>query len=148
MPVAEPILASACLCGLPCRYDGCDYVHPVVKGLYARGLAVPVCPEVMGGLPVPRAASEIRNGRVMNCLGEDVTARFYLGAGKALKMAVDGGYSLAVLKDKSPSCGSRRIYDGSFSGHLVAGAGIAARMLMDHGIIVITEYEFTGEGRS
>lgn len=145
MAVSASILASACLCGVPCRYDGRDCAHPFLRELYARGLAVPVCPEVLGGLPIPRMASEIRCGGVVNRLGDDVTASFLLGAEETLKMAVDGGHSLAVLKDKSPSCGSRRIYDGAFSGRLISGMGITAKKLMDHGIIVVTEYEFAGE---
>lgn len=147
MAVLAPILASACLCGQACRYDGGDSAHPLIQALCAKGLAVPVCPELLGGLPTPRAASEIRDGRVISCLGHDLTAQFRLGAREALEIARKAGVCLAVFKDKSPSCGSRLIYDGTFSGRLVYGSGVAARLLMEHGIQVVAEFDFAGESR-
>ncbi|HID65087.1 MAG TPA: DUF523 domain-containing protein [Anaerolineae bacterium] len=142
-------LVSACLLGICTRYDGeCCPVPRLIK-LAARGLAVPVCPEVAGGLPVPRPPAEIVGGdgravldgqaRVLTIDGKDVTEAFLAGACQALETAQCLGIRQAVLKDDSPSCGCRRIYDGTFSGHRVSGQGVAAALLQRSGIKVLSE---------
>jgi uncharacterized protein YbbK (DUF523 family) len=135
------IVVSACLAGLKCRYDGMEYSCVEVKKLVALGKAIPVCPELLGGLPVPRAPAEICNDRVMTADGNDVTVQFHEGAAIALKIALAVGCRSAILKARSPSCGSGRIYDGSFSGRVFQGDGIFAKMLKDAGIIVQTDEE-------
>lgn len=132
-------LASACLCGITCRYDGRNVPHPEIEKLCGQGIAIPVCPEVLGGLPVPRPPCEIRNGRVLNATGGDNTGAFRAGAAKTLAMAKEMGIPRAVLKDKSPSCGSSLIYDGSFSGTLISGMGVTAALLAASGIAVFTD---------
>ncbi|HBF15927.1 MAG TPA: purine-nucleoside phosphorylase [Clostridiales bacterium] len=138
----EAILISACLLGVPCRYDGASKPCSAVEELRARYRLIPICPEQLGGLPTPRPASEIGvDGRVRNRLGADVTAEYLAGAEAALRIAWENGCRLAVLKEKSPSCGSGKVYDGSFGGKLVAGDGITVRLLRKNGIRVIGERE-------
>ena len=133
------ILISACLLGCACRYDGRSKPHPLAQELARRGLAVPVCPEQLGGLPTPRAPSEQRDGRVVSADGADVTAQYRRGAEEALRLAKLYGCTAAVLKERSSSCGSGTIYDGTFSGTLTDGWGVAAALLREHGIRVIGE---------
>ena len=102
---------------------------------------VPVCPEELGGLSTPRIPSEIKDGKVINKEGEDVTAFFEKGAQKALEIARKEGVRVAILKQGSPSCGSKRICDGTFSGKKISGEGIAARKLIENGIPVFDETE-------
>ena len=137
------ILVSACLLGCACRYDGASKPHPLAQRLAERGLAVPVCPEQLGGLPTPRAPSEQRNGQVISAAGADVTAQYRRGAEEALRLARLYGCTAAVLKERSPSCGSGQIYDGSFTGTLMAGWGTAAALLRDNGIRVVGESGLT-----
>ena len=133
------ILVSACLAGEKCCYNGealrCDSVVELV----ASGRAIAVCPEVLGGLPVPRPPAEIVAGRVLTRGGADVTEQFHSGALIGLELARQAGCGSAVLKARSPSCGAGQIYDGSFSGRLIAGDGVFAAMLKAAGIRVITE---------
>ena len=135
------ILVSACLLGTPCRYDGASKPEPIVNKLEELGhCLIPVCPEVMGGLPTPRPPAEVQpDGRVVNQAGADVTAAYRSGAEQALEAAKQHGCTMAVLKEKSPSCGGREIYDGSFSRTLIPGQGIAAQLLTAHGIRVLGE---------
>lgn len=135
------ILVSACLLGCPCRYDGRGKAHPEVEKLRERGhTLVPVCPEVMGGLPTPRPPAECQpDGRVVNREGIDVTAQYHLGAEAALNIVRKQGCELAILKERSPSCGSGEIYDGTFSGTLVPGNGVTAQLLRQAGIQVLGE---------
>ena len=143
------ILISACLLGCACRYDGKSKPHPLAQELARQGLAVPVCPEQLGGLPTPREPAEIVGGdgrdvlngraRVMDRQGRDVTAAFVQGAEKALAEMQKCGVTHAVLKGKSPSCGTAVIYDGSFSGTLKPGNGVFAQKLVNEGIPVYTE---------
>jgi uncharacterized protein YbbK (DUF523 family) len=144
-------LVSACLLGICTRYDGGCFPIPCLIELAARGLAVPVCPEVAGGLPVPRPPAEIVGGdgqavldgqaRVLTIDGQDVTRAFLSGARQALETAQRLGIRQAVLKENSPSCGRRRIYDGTFSDRLVSGQGVAAVLLQRNGITVLSEEE-------
>jgi uncharacterized protein YbbK (DUF523 family) len=104
-----------------------------------RGELLPVCPEVLGGLSIPRVPCEIKDGRVYTRDGRDVTEEFYLGAKKTLEIARAAGAKRAFLKQRSPSCGCGKVYDGSFSGKIVPGDGITAALLKQNGIEVITE---------
>lgn len=138
----ESILVSACLLGEPCRYDGAAKPCDAVTALGERYRLIPVCPEQLGGLPTPRPASEIQpDGRVRNRAGADVTEAYRRGAAEALRVAEENGCRLAVLKEKSPSCGHGKIYDGSFSGVLTEGDGVTAALLTACGIRVIGETE-------
>ena len=128
------ILVSACLLGCPCRYDGTAKADPRV-----RHTLIPVCPEQLGGLPTPRLPSERREGGVFDRGGKDVTAQYRQGAEEVLRLARLYGCTHAVLKERSPSCGSGQIYDGSFSHVLVPGSGVAAELLAQNGITVLGE---------
>lgn len=137
------LIVSECLAGVPCRMDGKAKLVPGIKALVDAGEAVTACPEVLGGLPTPRAPSErLPDGRVVNKLGEDVTAAFVRGAERAMEICRANGCNGAVLKSRSPSCGKDAIYDGSFTGTCVAGNGVFAQMLLDAGVPVMTEKEF------
>ncbi len=140
----EPLLVSACLLGENCKYSGGNNALPpeLLAALEARYRLVPVCPERDGGLPTPRLPSERKGKRVLNRAGEDVTEAFRRGAQLALETARREGCRLALLKERSPSCGSGKIYDGSFSGTLIPGNGVAAALLKENGIAVFGESEF------
>ena len=135
------ILVSRCLLGEPCRYDGKSKPVLEIRELEERGhIFVPVCPEVLGGLDTPRPPAERqKDGRVVNKAGEDVTAQYISGAQQALELAKQYGCSCAILKAKSPSCGNVQIYDGSFTGALIPGQGVAAQLIAQAGIPVFNE---------
>ena len=135
------VLVSACLLGVSCRYDGQSKAYPLVEELCRRHEVVPVCPEIMGGLPTPRTPAERQGQRVVTGAGADVTAQYDRGAQQTLLLARRLGCEAAVLKEKSPSCGSGRIYDGSFSGTLTDGFGVTAQLLRREGIRVLGESE-------
>jgi uncharacterized protein YbbK (DUF523 family) len=135
---AMNILVSACLMGACCRYDAEPAPDPRVLALAARHALIPVCPEIYGGLPIPRQPCELRGGRVVGRDGEDFTGAFERGAREALKLARASGCRYAVLKERSPSCGVGRIYDGSFSGRLIPGDGVTAALLRRNGVVVLT----------
>lgn len=128
------VLVSACLLGECCKYDGGSNSNGAVMGFLRGRCAVPVCPEVLGGLPTPRVPAEIREGEVVSRDGASVDAEFRAGAARALRIAVEEGVQLAVLQPRSPSCGVREVYDGSFCGRLVRGSGVFASLLAAHGI--------------
>ncbi len=149
-----PVLVSACLLGAPVRHDAADKRahHPLLARLRAQGRVRAVCPEMAGGLPVPRPAAEIHGAggggavlaglaRVRDHQGRDVTAAFVTGAGRVLALAQHQGARLAILKQNSPSCGTRRIADGRFVGHRLPGEGVAAALLRRHGLLVFGEDE-------
>lgn len=136
------IIVSACLAGIPCRYDGRASTCPAVVDLVCRGLAVPVCPEGLAGLPTPRLPCEISGERVLRHDGEDLTEAFTLGAQRALELTLRHGCHHAIVKSRSPSCGSGRIYDGAFRKRLRDGDGLWVRLLRLHGIVVATEETF------
>ena len=143
------ILVSACLVGEPVRFDGRDTLQPDPRWdrWRAEGRLVPFCPEVAGGLPVPRPPAEIQaDGRVVDDRGADRTAAFRFGAEAALRAAREAGCALAILKEGSPSCGVNRIYDGTFSKTSVPGRGVAAALLAQHGLAVFSEAELGGVG--
>ena len=117
----ENLLISACLLGVCCRYDGESKPIMQTVALMERYHLVPVCPEQLGGLPTPREPSERRADTVVSRSGADVTAQFRRGAEQALHLARLYGCKAAVLKERSPSCGSGEVYDGTFSGRLTPG---------------------------
>ncbi len=133
------ILVSACLLGEDCKYNGGNNKNEEVIKLGEKHTLIPICPECFAGLPVPRVPSEIKDGRVYSKEGKDLTEEFFDGAEKSLYIAEETGCQLAVLKERSPSCGFGKIYDGSFSGRLINGNGIAAQLLYDHGITIFGE---------
>ena len=133
------VLVSACLMGFRCRYDGGTQRLACLDALRERHVLIPVCPEVMGGLPTPREPSEIRDGRVVSRDGRDVTEAFRRGAREAEKIARTCGCGCALLKERSPSCGLGKVYDGTFSGTLTDGDGLCDRLLADCGLRVIGE---------
>lgn len=135
------VAISACLLGAPVRYDGGSKPVPEVIELAGReGVEVlRVCPETASGLPVPRPPAEQRGGRVLLADGRDVTEEFALGSRLCEDDVVRSGARLAVLKAKSPSCGVGLVYDGTYSGRLVAGQGVFAARLDEEGICVVTE---------
>lgn len=135
------VLVSACLLGVSCRYDGQSKAYPLVDELCAHHEAVPICPEVMGGLATPRPPAERQGDRVVTKAGDDVTAQYRRGAEEVLRLAKKLGCTVAVLKERSPSCGSGQIYDGSFTGTLTLGWGVAAELLRQNGIRVLGESE-------
>lgn len=136
---STPVLVSACLAGEACRYDAGATPHPLVLRLVEQGRAVPVCPEVLGGLSVPRDPIELLGGRAICRTGRDVTSEFRDGAQAALALARKHGCRRAILKARSPSCGCGTIYDGSFTGVLIPGDGMLASLLKLNGFCVCTE---------
>ena len=130
---------SACLCGFPCRYDGKSKPDERMKALYESGKALPVCPELEGGLDTPRTPCEIVNGRILSSDGEDRTEAYHRGSERVLEICRKHSIKKAILKQNSPSCGTTHIYDGTFSGTLIEGMGVTARLLYENGI------EVTGE---
>ncbi len=144
------ILISACLIGNRCRYDGGGFDgYPELAQLVEEGRALPVCPEQLGGLPTPRPPAELQGGdgvaalaglaRITRQDGTDVTDAFLAGARETLSIARSCGATAAILKARSPSCGAKQIYDGTFSGGLKPGKGLTAAMLEAEGLTVYDE---------
>ena len=131
------IMVSACLTGENCKYNGRSNLNAKVTALTAENELIPVCPEVMGGLPVPRIPAEIVNGTVTNQAGSSVDAEFRLGAEKALRIAEREKPDLIILQSRSPSCGVKQRYDGTFSGTLTDAPGVTAELLMKNGFNVV-----------
>lgn len=141
-------LVSACLMGFPCRYNAVIQKPAPALDAVLRA-AVPVCPEILGGLGIPRLPSEVRGGagrdvlsgsaRVLNVLGEDVTGKHIDGAWKALHIGLQSGCRVAILKARSPSCGAGFIYDGTFTHTQIFGDGVFAALLRSQGFRVYTE---------
>ena len=131
------IMVSACLLGEKCKYNGGNNRNPGLLHLLSGHKVIPVCPEVLGGLPTPRVPAEIVNGVVINREGVSVDDAFRLGAKKAIEMARQEKPDLIILQSRSPSCGVKEIYDGTFSGKLVPGHGIFAEMALQAGFRVI-----------
>ena len=142
MKVAK-ILVSACLMGEKVRYDGNDNLlqHPLMQRWQQEQRLLMICPEVAGGLSVPRAPAEQIGTRIITCDGADVTAAFQRGAWRAQRLAQQQGVVMAILKARSPSCGVGQIYDGSFSRRLIAGDGVTAAALRQLGIAVFSELQ-------
>ena len=127
------ILISACLLGIRCRYDGAGKYDASIERLMEKHHLIPVCPEIYGGLPTPRAPSERAGDRVVSKEGRDVTAAFQKGAEETLALAKLFQCQYAILKERSPSCGYGEIYDGTFSGKLAKGSGVTANCLQKTG---------------
>lgn len=138
----EPLLVSACLLGYACRYDGKSVPASLPEGLSLRYRLIPVCPELAGGLSLPRPPAEISaDGEVKTKDGRSVTREYREGAARTLALARSLGCRKALLKEKSPSCGARFVHDGLFSGKTVPGRGVTASLLADNGIAVYSEEE-------
>ncbi|PRX35571.1 uncharacterized protein YbbK (DUF523 family) [Orenia metallireducens] len=145
------IAVSSCLLGEDCRYSGNNNYDRRITELLEDEEVISICPEVLGGLSTPRPPAEIQGGdgkgvlegiaRVIDKEGNDVTVSFIEGARESLALIKEHGCSLAILKAKSPSCGSRVIYDGSFSGNKKAGVGVTTALLQKEGIEVFNEEE-------
>lgn len=135
------ILVSACLLGLNVRYDGGSKFIEKLNELKVKHNLIPVCPEIFGGMTTPREASEILGNQVISKSGEDVTVNFLKGAEETLKLAQFYDCEYAILKKNSPSCGYGKIYDGTFTGRLIDGNGIAAELLARNGLKIINESE-------
>ena len=143
-PTTSKILTSQCLFGGdPVRYDGKSKAleDPIYLKWKDEGRLIPVCPEVFGGLPVPRTDAQIVADKVINRDGIDVTDAYMKGALEAVRLAKAHNVAFAVMKEKSPSCGSNQIYDGTFSGNKISGQGLAVRLLREAGIKVFSEEE-------
>lgn len=135
----KPIIVSACLAGIYCRYNGETKSHPAIVKLIKEGRGIPFCPEAHGGLPTPRQACEIRGDRIVDRDGVDRTAEFRRGAEEGLRLATMAGCEAAILKGGSPSCGKGTVYDGTFTSTRIPGNGVFAQLLMDNNIAVTTE---------
>ena len=136
------VLISACLIGQRVRYDAKQkkLLHPLIKDWTAQGILLPICPEVLGGLPTPRPAAEIQvNGKIQTEQCEDVTQAFKKGAEKTLALALQHQIKIAILTERSPSCGSSEIYDGSFSRTLIDGQGMTTNLLRKNGVLVFNQ---------
>lgn len=133
------IMVSACLLGENCKYNGGNNFNKEVLDYLKGHEVIPVCPEVSGGLAVPRAPSEIVDGIVRTNDGRNVDLEFKTGAEIELKKALDEAVDLVILKSRSPSCGVKQIYDGTFSGRLIEGQGIFAKLLLENAFRVIDE---------
>ena len=130
-------MVSACLTGENCKYNGGNNLSQKVMDLLKNNTVITICPEVMGGLPTPRVPAEIVSGEVINRDGISVDREYHAGAEKALKIAQQEQPDLIVLQSRSPSCGVKQRYDGSFSGRLVSGSGITAELLIRNGFRVL-----------
>jgi uncharacterized protein YbbK (DUF523 family) len=141
-------IVSACLIGVNCNFERKNWLNPKLLEEFKKGSLFPVCPEVLGGLPVPRTPAEIQKGdgtdvlngdaKVVNEKGSDVTDHFLKGAQETLKIAKAIGAKEALLIEKSPSCGCGKIFDGTFSEKFIAGDGVTAALLKKNGIKVTT----------
>lgn len=135
-------LVSACLLGVNCKYNGGNNECRTLKTFLVNQEYVSVCPEVLGGLPTPRACAEIHKGRVITCENNDVSEQFEQGAEKALAIAQTEQIDLAIVQSRSPSCGKGMRYSGNFDGKLVEGDGIFVQKLEQTGIAVMDIEEF------
>jgi len=145
------ILVSGCLSGNNSFYNGKSKVCIPIKKFVKQNKAIPVCPELLGGLTIPRERSEIKGGtgrdvlakkcKVITKSGKDVTANFIAGAEAVLSLAKKYNIKKAILKSRSPACGCDKIYDGSFTGKIIKGDGVTCALLKRNGIKVINEYQ-------
>jgi uncharacterized protein YbbK (DUF523 family) len=148
-------LVNACLVGINCNYVGENKLNQKLFEEFVKGNLYPVCPEVLGDLPVPRPPAEIKYGsgldvlnnrvKVINPNGNDVSKNFIRGAYSVLQIAKAINAKEAILKSNSPSCGCGKIYDGTFSRNLVDGDGVTTALLKENGIKVFNENNFEGE---
>lgn len=136
----ENLLVSACLLGMNVKYNGGNNYNPKIIELMKYYNLIPICPEVLGGLSTPRVPSEIKDNKVINKLGKDVTLNFETGALISLNKAKELNIHKALLKDKSPSCGILS-YDGTFTSRIIARPGITTKLFLENNIIVYSEDE-------
>ncbi len=136
------IAVSACLLGFDCRYDGKNCYFARIEELKKKHTIIPVCTEQMGGLPTPRVPSEIIGDKVITKTGIDVTENYSRGREMALSAALMNDVHFALFKQKSPSCGKGKIYDGTFTGRIIEGNGVTASLFLENGIQVFSEEEF------
>ena len=133
------ILVSACLVGKNTKYNGKNnYNEAVMKYLLDKEY-VTICPEVIGGLPTPRVPSERKDNKVINKIGEDVTINFFDGAQKEIEKLLKENINIIIVKEKSPSCGYKQIYDGTFTNTLTEGNGVFVDLALQNGLIIYTE---------
>lgn len=137
------ILVSACLLGRNCKHSGGNNLNQKVLDFIQGHEVVALCPEVIGGLPVPRLSAELVNNHVTDKNGKSVDKEFRLGAEKALGLALEKGVELAILQSRSPSCGVKEVYDGTFSGKKIPGQGVFAQALAQKGIRLVDVEDFT-----
>lgn len=135
------IIVSACLLGHNCKYNGGNNRNQDIIDFVRNHVILALCPELLGGLSTPRQPAEIQNGIVINVAGESVDTPFRKGAQAALEIAIREKAELAILQPRSPSCGCKQIYDGTFSRRLIKGKGIFAQLLLEHGIPAIEPEE-------
>ena len=133
------ILVSGCLLGVNCKYNGGNNDNAAVHKFLEGKEYVVFCPERASGLPAPRLPSEIRGDKVCSKAGDDVTAEFQSGAEKALAFCKAHGVTQAILKARSPSCGVHAVYDGTFTGRVIPGMGVTAKLLAENGIELLDE---------
>lgn len=137
----ENLLISSCLVGNNTKYNGKNNYLPLIEKLKDKYNLIVICPEVMGGLSIPRDPSEIKGDKVISNKGNDVTKEYNLGAKKALELAKKYNCKKALLMEKSPSCGVKKIYDGTFSKNLIDGMGITTKLLYENKIDVYSKDE-------
>lgn len=139
----EKVLISACLAGINCKFNGENNLldREILDEISKKYHLLFVCPEVFGGLSTPREPAEMKEGLVVTKTAKDVSENFTNGAKICLKIAKLNGCKKAILKARSPSCGSGQIYDGSFTKRLILGDGVAAKLLKENGILVFSEDE-------
>lgn len=145
------VAVSACLAGIPCRYNGTSVNAPELQKIISAVPVLPVCPELLGGLKTPREPAEIMGGDGLGVLegkawvctaeGQNVTAYYVKGAAMTLQHLVDKKIQVMVMKEKSPSCGVKCIYDGSFTRTLKPGCGVTTALLKSNNITVMSEFE-------
>lgn len=133
------IAISSCLVGINCTYRGTNHKIDILKQLIDNGRAISICPEVLGGMSIPRDPCEIIGDRVVSSQGKDYTKEYQLGANRALELIKKYHITTVLLKSKSPSCGKGSIYDGTFRHDLVNGDGMTTKVLEQNGIIVYNE---------
>ena len=138
---------SSCLMGINCKYSGGNNANEELMAYMKEQQCLLVCPEVLGGLPIPRACSEQCNGRVMNTKNEDVTTAFVLGAQRALQQLLDHNIDLVITQPRSPSCGKGMIYSGTFSNQLIKGDGIFVQLCIKNGFQVMNVDEFLKQNK-
>ncbi len=136
------IMVSACLLGDNCKYNGKNNFNKELIDFLKNYEVIKICPEVMGGLSIPRIPSEIKDNLVINKNNIDVTSFFEKGAIKSLEIAKENNIKIAILKDGSPSCGSNKIYDGTFTNNKINGVGITTKLLKENGITVLNENSY------
>ena len=133
---------SKCLCGENCKYNGGNNLKDYIKVLEENNEVITICPEVLGGLPIPRVPFELINDRAINKDGIDVTDKVINGCIKTLNIIKENGITKVILKENSPTCGVHYIYDGTFSHTKIKGMGLLTRMLIENNIVVESEYDY------